>query len=65
MRGKGFLVSEEHGGEWFPDLGAAQRVALGGLAVELAKVLHELVTEGNLVDVGDHLVVAPEEVKGE
>ena len=63
MGGKGFLISEEQGGERFPDLGTAQRVALSGLSEVLAKVLHELVAEGNLVEVGDHLVVRSEEVE--
>ncbi len=65
MAGKGFLISEEQGGERFPDLGTAQGVALSGLAAELAVVLRELLAEGSLVEVGVHLRVNTEEVKGE
>ena len=63
MGGKGFLVAEEQGGERFPNLEAAQRLALIGLSAGLAKVLHELVAEGSLVQEGDHLVVRSEEAE--
>jgi hypothetical protein len=64
MKNKGFLISEDSG-ERFPDLGTAQHVALSGLAVELAEVLHELLTEGSLIEDGDHLVVRSEDLKND
>ena len=63
MGSKGFLISEEHGGERFSDMGTAQRQALSGLAAELAEVLHKLLAEGSLVEVGDHLVVREEDAE--
>jgi hypothetical protein len=56
------LQVEEISGDQFPDLKAAQRAALPGIASDLAETIRRLLAEGWLVNENGRIIPNPEKV---
>jgi hypothetical protein len=63
MRKSPPLQVEEIPGDQFPDLGAAQRAALGGTASDLAETIRRLLADGWLINDNGRIIPNPERIQ--
>jgi hypothetical protein len=57
------LQVEEIGGDQYPDLDAAQRAALPGVASDLAETIRRLLAEGWLINDNGRIIPNPERIQ--
>ncbi len=63
MRKSPALHIEEMGGNRYPNLEAAQRAALPGLASDLAETVRRLLAEGWLINDNGRIIPNPERIQ--